>query len=205
MEKMQLFEQIAQILAVLGGGAALVKTLTELSTGWTMRARGEYDLVNTVAQQSGDTLLGSYAEELALKIIVGDPNLSTAQRRALLTLPNRSRSIPRYLKSRRLLCVQPSGQVLRWKLQRHKSRWYRKSLMGTLYFLYVALSLAGVPALFGPYPPTFSLLLDAVLRFPQLVSMYFVFLAGWSLSHALTISTAESLVEEVEAVGPFVG
>ena len=77
MEKIQLFEQIAQILAVLGGGAALVKTLTELRTGWTMRARGEYDLVNSVAQQSGDPVLGSYAEELALKIIVGDPDLST--------------------------------------------------------------------------------------------------------------------------------
>lgn len=206
MELTQLIEQITRVLAVFGGlgsVAILVKTVIELSTGPTARARSEYEFANSLAQQTGDPALSSYAEELAFKILIGDQNLTTPQRRALLTLPNRVRSIPRYLKSHRLLTVHHSGQVLRWKLGRHKSRWYRKSIMGALFFLYVALSLVGLPALFGPYPKTFSLVLDAILKLPPLASLFFVFLAGFCLFHALTLSTAETLIEEVEAVGPF--
>ncbi|WP_147328140.1 MULTISPECIES: hypothetical protein [unclassified Duganella] len=206
MELTQLIEQTTRVLTVVGGlgsVALLVKTVIELSTGPTIRARSEYEFAKSLAQQTGDPALNSYVEELAFKILIGDQNLNMSQRRALLTLPNRVRSMPRYLKSRRFLTVHHSGQVLRWKVERYKSRWYRKSIMGTLFFLYLAFSLVGLPALFGPYPKTFSLILDAILKLPPLASLYFVFLAGLCLFHALTLSTAESLIEEVEAVGPF--
>lgn len=206
MELTQLNEQINLVLKIVGGLgslALLVKAVNELSTGSTVRARGEYEFANSLGQQSGDPALSSYAEDLAFKILIGDQNLTTPQRRALLTLPNRVRSIPLYLKSRRLLTVHYSGQVLRWKLERHKSRWRRKSIIGAMYFLYLALSLVGLPALFGPYPKTFSSVLDVILKLPPLASLYFVFIAGVCLFHALRLSTAEALIDEVEAVGPF--
>lgn len=201
----QLVQHITLALSVVGGlgsVALLAKTIIELKTGTGARARAGYELANSLAQQLGDPALSSYSQELAFKILIGNDDLTTPQRRALLTLPNRIRSIPRYLKAHRLLSVHHSGQVLRWKFARHKLPWYRKSLMGFLLFLYVTLSSIGLMALFGPYPKTFSMVLDEMLKLPPLASLYFVFIAGLCLFHSLKLSTAENLIQEVVAVGP---
>lgn len=199
-------DQISLIVLIAGGLGTLIaicKNIIDLYTSSTIRARSEHEFTNSFAELLSDPVLRSYANELAYKAMIGAPELTTAQRQSLLCLPNRVRSIPRYLATRRLFSVHTSGQILRWKLKRHQWRWYRMSLKGILFLIYAVLASVGFASFLGPYPATSYPSLDRLLALPALGSIYLIFLAGWVLFHSIKLSTAEQLIEEVELVGPF--
>lgn len=199
---MEELKQVVGIVGGLGGLVLIVKAWIELRAIPSTLERSQYEFAYSLAERYGDPSLASYAEELGYKTLVKDGNLSMPQRKALLTIRNRVKTIPLYMKARRFLVVQQRGPILRWKHRQHKYSWYRKSVMRVMFFLYFIFGLTGLPALLGPYPKTEFPTLDELLGMPSQVSLSLIFLAAYCLYHALTLSTAEDLVAAAEAMGP---
>jgi hypothetical protein len=176
-----MFEPITAISAVAGSMVALVvfvKGSIELLAMPRVTLRADYNFAHEFAQRSGDANAGAYAKELGFKALVNDGSLNTEQRKAVLRLPNRVKTIPLYLKARNLLVVQEEAPILSWRVSRHGIPAYRKFLIGLLFTLYLALALIGLPAVFGLYPKTGLLVLDRILTLPLGASLYLVFLAS---------------------------
>lgn len=199
---MEYVTPIITVLSGLGSLFLLVKGLIELSAIPTSRERSLYEFAYSLAQRSSDPALTSYALELAYKSLINDPTISTAQRQALLTLPDRVALIPLYLKARKLLTVQRSGPVLRWKSRWHQVKWYRRSVMGALLLVYTVLATAGLCALSGTYPTTSYAILDWILAMPPVLSVLCVLLGGAAFLRALRFKAAVELIAKAETVGP---
>lgn len=200
---MDQFSSILLVVAAVVPAAVLIKTCFELYVMPRAHERGEYDFAYKLGQNCADPRLVEYAEELGYRMLINDPTLTTSQRKVLLTLPDRARSISRYLKTRGLLTVSESGPVLRWKRPRHQSKLYRQCVVGVLASLYMVFCMIGFPAIFGPYPPTAAPVINAILKLPTAASLYFIFLGAVCLFNAIKLSAASTLVMAAAVPRPF--
>ncbi|WUR12357.1 hypothetical protein E7V67_022045 [[Empedobacter] haloabium] len=198
--------ELAGWVAVLGGVTgvfALVKIVMEISAlPWTLQ-RSRYEFAHAFAEKANDPVVASYAVELGYMMLVNDARLSTRQRAAVLTLPNRARNIQRYRKAKSLLDVHVTGPVLSWKYTRHGRRWYRNGLMVSFWLIYVVSAGIGSIVLLSPYVVFQS------EQFQQLTmplypgpAVAFLVLGGWLLYHSTKISLAEELIRLANSCGP---
>lgn len=193
---------LASVIAAIVSIAGLMKIVIEVKSMPRLAQRAEYEFADKIAQRTQDPVAKSYAEELGYRALINDDELTNDQRKALLTLPNRVKLIPLYLKARRLLNVGTQAPVLTWKAQRHASPRYRNFVAWGLYCAYLVFAMLGFPAMFGPYPSTPFALLNAVLKLPLWVSVCLIFLAAVCLFNALTLASASSLVRAANSVVP---
>ena len=192
---MEVIPFVVNVSTVLVGIVGIVKIGLDVRGMPRVAQRNEYDFVHEFAERTGDDRAASYAKELGYRTLVNDDALTTEQRKAVLTLPNRVKSIQWYLKVRKLVTVQIGAPVLTWKKHRHSIAAYRRALMAVLFFVYVVLASAGLFAIFLPGQRTPWVALNQILNLPVWASLYLVLLASLCLFRSIQLKTAADLVK----------